>query len=177
MTQPLTTFGLAVLMLLLIATTLAITCLSIQSLPPTLPLSSFVPTPVSMTPPRELVAPDDDYVQKRLLFYAIAQAEGWRDVDTPGPKGERGKYQVTPIWWEDCNRITGEDLPFTAFYYTQEELVESRMLYYWFYYGGKTDEEKMALHVAGPTGITKMKTSKEIQDYIKRVKSYLPKEK
>ena len=186
MNNPLTALGDMVLGLFLMAFSIALALGVIQcrqkasqpvapaplSEPVPEPLSVNVPTPVEMTPPKELVAPDDAYVQERLLFYAIAQTEGWSGVDTPGPDGERGKYQVTPIWWEDCNRITGEDLPFTAFYYTQEELVESRMLFYWFFYGAKTDKEKAMCHNAGPDW-----RKKPPLEYWKEVQTYLPKEK
>ncbi len=185
MRQPVTTFGIVILGVAAVPVFYGLIGLSCQPNNPPQnypvprrepvlePLSVYVPTPVEMTPPRELVAPDDDYMKRVLLFYAIARAEGWKGIDTPGSDGERGKYQVTPRWWKDCNRITGEDLPFTPSYYLQDTLVESRMILYWFRYGAKTNEEKARAHNGGgPNGMT-MKATLE---YWKKVKKHLPKE-
>lgn len=116
-------------------------------------LSSKVPTPAGNEP-----APmGEEWCEKmrtkhelKQLFAAIAVAEGWNGEDTPGRDGERGRYQITPIWWEDLNRITGEYLPFEPSYYLQDELVGGRMLIYWAKYGAKTPLERASMHNGGP---------------------------
>ncbi len=95
---------------------------------------------------------------QRPFYRAIRKAEGWRGVDVPGPDGERGEYQVTPIWWADCNRITGRKLPFVAKHYLNRKLIERRMRAYWKNYDANTGEEKARMHNGGPDGMGKQAT-------------------
>ena len=84
------------------------------------------------------------------LLAAIEVEEGWRGEDVPGKDGERGPYQVTPIWWEDVNRIMGEEVSFTPKHYLNKTLVEARMVVCWHHYGAKTAYSRAALHHGGP---------------------------
>ncbi len=119
--------------------------------------------------------------ENRALYEAIAMVEG--DDGKIGSAGERGRYRITPGYWKDsCKEIakhhntTIEAVERLFDYDTCVELrvaCEIIMKHFWQRYGGDTDEKKMALHVAGPTGIAKMKTSAQIQEYIQKVKTYM----
>ena len=106
----------------------------------------------------------------RPLFDAMFEYESELGEELFGDDGtSRGPYHIGRAYWQDACEYGGQT-------WIYEMLVDTRfhsetvMVWYWMRYGATTDEERMALHVAGPTGIAKMKSSKLIQEYISRVK-------
>ncbi len=110
------------------------------------------------------------------LFDAIRQVESGGNSHAVGDNGKsRGPYQISRAYWDDaCEYAVSLDIelrwPYDVCVYWPN-YCELIMTGYWARYGATTDEERMALHVAGPTGIAKMGTSKEIQAYIKKVRN------
>jgi len=107
----------------------------------------------------------------RPLFDAIRQVESGGNDQAVGDGGtSRGPYQISRAYWEDACEQIGSYWDYNTYVWI-DPVCEHIMNAYWLRYGATTDEERMALHVAGPTGIKKMKKSKQIQDYIKKVQA------
>lgn len=118
------------------------------------------------------------------LFEAISKVETNHNDRLIGDGGKSlGRYQISRNYWTDgCKEIAKTlNVPLEnvkpAFSYTfgvyDHRICQIIMQYYWQRFGGVTDEQKLALHVAGPTAIAKMETSKEVQKYISKVKEIL----
>ena len=109
----------------------------------------------------------------RALFDAIRQVESGGNRDTVGDGGaSKGPYQISRAYWYDGCKHGGMNWDYDIWVWN-DDYCRQIMVWYWARYGATTDEERMALHVAGPTGIAKMGKSKEIQAYIRRVKQVL----
>ena len=116
------------------------------------------------------------FSSSRELFDAIYAVESISGKELVGDNGRsRGPYHISRAYWDDAwddaNEWLAVHYPYDLV--NDKDTCEFIMQVYWYRYGATTDEERMALHVAGPTGIAKMETSEEIQRYIERVKAIM----
>ena len=115
----------------------------------------------------------DGAVQKHNfddLLAAIAQVESGGD---PNAFNEResaaGLYQIRPIYLKDVNRLLGYQKYSLKDRYDPTKS-ECMVFIYLRHYGqNKSIEQMAAIHNSGPRGHIKLKTSKQVQNYVKKI--------
>jgi len=78
------------------------------------------------------------------------------NLDVPGPDGELGPWQVTPIWIDDIKRLTGEVVD------PMNQVSTRRQVRIWLEHyaprvGAESKEEMHELYRRGPTGYRRWK--------------------
>ena len=91
-----------------------------------------------------------------VILWAESRNGTAPNLDVPGPDGELGPWQVTPIWIADIKRLTGETVdPMDT------DATRKQVLYWLKHYGPKVGAETVGdfwqLYRRGPTGYRRWK--------------------
>lgn len=108
------------------------------------------------------------------LLNAIAVVESGGDPNALNEKEQAaGLYQIRPIYLADVNRILNYPRYRLADRFDPEKSREIVGIYLRHYGKDKTLEDMAAIHCSGPKGHIKRKTSKQIQEYVQKVRRVL----
>lgn len=109
------------------------------------------------------------------LIDAIGVVESNNNDDAVGDNGKSiGRYQIQKAYWIDGTEYLKVDWPYKDAHnpYKARKVVEAYLTRYG---KGKTIEQLAAIHNSGPKGAEKLKTNKNIQEYVKKVLANLQK--